>query len=292
MDINALRERLASLNRRTQKGNDIWKPKDEHDIRLLRPSEKDDPLVALHFHYEIGDVQSVLCPKMNFGDDCAICDLCDQLKSWKTPDGEEKAEHDRKADWEIFKKIQPKARVLVAMVERGKEAEGAKWWNITSGQAEALLKECTDGDCLAELGISPDDGEGALNVLFGKKAYDLHVSFAKPGEKGNTKQFGQVSFKTKKKPSSLAADAKAEQALLTSIKKITEVYPKVPSAEVAKILAKFVGQGSKEATTDGGTEYKSNKSAAAPAAATNSSENAKVSGTKSIDEAFSDLVDD
>lgn len=290
MDLNALRERLASLNRRAAKGNDIWKPKDEHEVRLLPYPHSDDPLVTLHFHYEIGD-QSVLCPKANFGDECAICDFCEKLRSWKGPDGEEKPEVERKQDWEIFKKIQPKARVFVPMIERGKEGEGSKWWSITPNQAGELLNICADGDRLAELGIDKDDTANALKVIFDtKKAYDLKVSFAAPGKKGNTKTFGVVTFSGKFKATPLAKDAKAEKDILDGIKKITEVYPKVPSAEVAKMLAKFMGNSSSEASTEGGLE-KGGSKASAPAA-TNSKEDAKVSGTRSLDEAFGDLIDE
>lgn len=290
MNLNDLKERLASLNRRTQKANDIWKPKDEHDIRLLRYPHSDDPLIPLHFHYEIGDTPSILCPKVNFGDDCVICDFCDALKSWKTPDGDDKPDSERKQDWELFKKIQPKARVFVPMVERGKESEGARWWGITPNQAEALLGECADGDRLEELGIDKDDTARALDILFGKKAYDLHVSFAKVGEKGNNKTYAQVTTKAKIKATPICKDAKAEADLIASIKKITEVYPKVTSKEVENIFKKFAGNSGAEAKPEGGTEYGAKKTeTSAPA---NTKENAKVSGTRSIDEAFGDMLKD
>lgn len=287
--IAELKERLASLNRRTNKSNDIWKPKDEHDVRLLRYPHGEDPLIPLHFHYEVGDTTSILCPKVNFGDECVICDLCDQLKAWKDENGVDKAKPDKEADWEIFKKIQPKARVFVAMVERGKEAEGAKFWGITPNQAEALLAECTDGDRLSELDIAADDATRALDVLFGKKAYDIHVSYAKKGEKGNTTNFNQVSFKTKIKASPIMKDAKAEADLMATVKKITDVYPKVSSSEVEKICKKFMGQQATEAKPTGGVAYNEKPAAAAPA---NTKENAKVSGTRSIDEAFGEMLAD
>lgn len=293
MDINELKNRLANLNRRTNKPNDIWKPKDEHVVRLLPYPHGDDPFLELHFHYEIGDNPSILCPKANFGDECEICDFCDLLKSWKTPDGDDKKESDRKADWELFKKIQPKARVFVPMVERGKEGDGAKFWGVTPNQAAEILKVALDGDRLAELDISPDDTKNALNVIISPaKAYDLTVQFAKPGEKGNTKSFAQVTITGKIKPTPLAKEKKATDDILASIKPITEVYPKVSSAEVSKLFKKFVGSGGSEAKAEGGVEYnkKSEKPAESAPAATNSKENAKMAGTRSIDEAFGEML--
>lgn len=286
MNINELRERLAGLNRRTTKANDIWKPKDEHEIRLLPYPFADDPFVTLHFHYDIGD-QSVLCPNLNFGDECVICSFCEGLRSWKTPEGAEKPEVERKQDWEIFKKIQAKARVFVPMVERTKESEGAKWWSITGNQAGELLGMCVEGDRLAELEL---DESKALSVLIDtKRAYDVAVSFAAPGKKGNAKSFGVVTFKGKIRPTPLAKDAKAEKAILDSVKNIKDVYPKVPSAEVKKMFTKFLGVNSDEAKAEGGTEKYAKKSEET-AAPSNSKENAKLAGTKSIDDAFGDLM--
>lgn len=299
MDINALRERLNQLNRKTSKAEDLWKPKDEHQVRLVSNPHSDDPFQELHFHYEIGDTLAVLCPKLNFGEECAICEFAEVLKAWKGPNGEDKPEKERKADFEIFKKIQAKARIYVPMIERGNkdknitESETARWWGMTTAQVNQALEVCTDGDRLEELGLSKDDKE-ALRVLFDpKKGYDLLVSFAKPGEKGNTKTFTQITIKGKIKPSALAKDEETAKKLVQSVKKLTEVFPKVSSAEVEKILKKFMGASSADAKPEGGTEKyakdEPKKEAAKPA---NTKENAKLSGTRSIDEAFGDMLAD
>lgn len=283
MDINALRERIGNLNRRTVKANDIWKPKDEHDVRLVQYPHGDDSFVELHFHYEVGDNPSILCPKVNFGKECEICDFCDLLKSWKNPDGDDKPDSDRKKDWEIFKKIQPKARIFIPMIERGKEADGVKFWGVTPNQSLSILEVCSDGDRLSELGISADDAKSALRVVFdSNKAYDLHVSFAKPGDKGNTKSFAQVGIKGKIKATPLMADKKLAEELVASVKTINEVYPEISSEEVSRMLKKFVGNGAVDAKPEGGVEKYS----------ANTKENAKVTGGKSIDEAFGDMLDE
>lgn len=294
MDFNALREKLNNLNRKTSKGEDLWKPKDEHQVRLVPNPHSDDPFQELHFHYEIGDTLAVLCPKLNFGDDCAICEFADKLKAWKGPDGNDKPKEDRVADFEIFKKIQAKPRVYVPVIERANkdknitESDAAKWWGMTTAQVQQALEVCTDGDRLEELGLQKDDKE-SLKVLFDpKKGYDLTVSFAKPGEKGNTKTFTQITIKGRIKPSLLTKDEATTKAVLGSVKKLTEIFPKVPSSEVKKILEKFLGANSAEAKPEGGKEY----AAKEPAKATNSKENAKAVGGRSIDEAFGDMVAD
>lgn len=293
MDINALRERLKQLNSKTSKTDDIWKPKDEHQVRLVPNPHSDDPFQELHFHYEIGDNLAVLCPKLNFGEECAICDFAETLKAWKGPDGADKPENERKADFEIFKKIQAKARVFVPMIERGRDgkpdSDTAKWWGMTTAQVQQALEVCTDGDRLEELGLGKDDPQ-ALRVIFDtKKGYDLQVSFAKPGEKGNTKQFTQITIKGKIKASPLAKSEDDAKKIVSSVKKLTEVYQKVSSADVDKMLKKWVGQGAAEAKPEGGNE-KYKKEEKEPAKPSNTKENSKLSGTRTIDEAFGDML--
>lgn len=291
MDLNALKARLAGLNKGVKKANDIWKPKDKHLIRLL-PYFGEDPMISLHFHYDIGD-QSVLCPKSNFGDECEICDFCELLRSWKDASGNDKPETERKQDWEMFKKIQPKARVFVAMVERDKEGEGAKFWGVTPNQAQQLLEVCADGDRLEAVGVAPDDAVNALKVLFGQKAFDIEVDFSKPGEKGNTKTFSQIKITAKIKATPIAKTPGDEKKIIDSIKKITDVYPKLSSEEVAKIFRKFAGSNGGESKPEGGTEkYSGSKAESKPIAnKANTAENANKVGGRSIDEAFGDLVE-
>lgn len=293
MDFNALREKLNSLNRKTSKGEDLWKPKDEHQVRLVPNPHSDDPFQELHFHYEIGDTLAVLCPKLNFGDECAICDFAEKLKAWKGPDGNDKPKEERVADFEIFKKIQAKARIYVPMIERANakanlpaDSESARWWGMTTAQVNQALEVCTDGDRLEELGLQKDDKE-SLKILFDvKKGYDLTVTFAKPGEKGNTKTFTQITIKGRIKPSALAKDDAGSKAVVASVKKLTDVFPKVPSGEVKRILEKFLGSNAEPAKPEGGKEY----AAKEPAKPANTKENAKAVGGRSIDEAFGDMV--
>lgn len=278
MDINSIKARLQALSNRSKKANDIWKPRDEHAVRLLPYPHGTDPFLELAFHYDIGE-QSVLCPKVNFGNECAICDFCDALKSWKNPDGNDKPERDRKTDWELFKKIQAKVRVFVPMVERGKEGDGPKFWGVTPNQAVQILEICNDGDRLSEVGEDPKNPKNALRVVIdADKAYDLTVKFAKPGEKGNTKSFAQVTIEGKIKATPLLADKKARQELISQVKNIREVYPEVTSEEANRIFQKFVNSGQAEAKAEGGVEYRPN-----------TTETQKTGG-RTVDEAFADIL--
>lgn len=289
MNINDLKAKLAGLNQKTKKAQDTWKPKDEHDVRCLRDPKSVDPLPELAFHYNVGDAFQILCPKVNFGDDCPICDFADTLRGWKDEKGRDKPEKQRKEDWEIFKKIQAVSKIFVPMVERGEggSVSEPRWWGLTKNQAEQILEVCTDADRLQECGIDPTDAEKAVDAIFSPaKAYDLHVSFRKPGEKGNTKTFTQVDIKPKYKPSALTGNKAKDKELIEKIKPLTEVFPKVPSAEAEKALRKFIGEGAAEAKPEGGQEKY------VEPAKTNSNEKAATVGKRSIDDAFADLTDE
>lgn len=284
MNINELKARLSTLNRKTTKQNDIWRPKDEHDVRLLPPPKGEDPLVERAFHWNIGDAATILCPKVNFGEECAICDYADFMKSWKDENGKDKPEKIRKADFEVFKKVQAQSKVFVRMVERTSEGiSEPKWWGLTQNQATQILDVCTDTDRLQACDLDPENAETALEaVLSTKKAFDLHVSFAKPGEKGNTKSFTSITIKPKFKVSALTGDAKKDAQVLEGIRPIAEVWQKSSSAEVETALKKFIQGGGEEAKTepkDGEEKY-----------ATNTKEDAKKVGKRSVEDAFSELA--
>lgn len=292
MNINELKNRLQTLNRRTNQPKDIWKPKDEHDVRLLKNPKSDDPFQERVFHFNIGDNPSILCPKGNFEEECAICDFADSLRGWKDDKGRDKPEKLRKEDFEIFKKIQAVSKVYVPMVERaedGKTTSEPKWWGLTPNQAQAVLKVCLDADRLRECGIDPVDTDRAIEaVVASEKAFDLHVSFKKPGEKGNAKTFTQVDIEPKYKPSPLTGNKTKDAELLGKIKPLSEVFEKVTSSEVEKALKKFVGDGAKPSKPEGGDEKYEGKNR--KAAEKNSNEDAKKVGKRSIEEAFAETV--
>lgn len=286
--LQQMREKLQQLNQRSgKKGNDIWKAKDEHVLRLLPDPKGGDPIVILTFHYELGE--TVLCPKENFDEDCAVCDFCDALKSWKNPDGNDKPERTRKADFEIFKKIQPKQKAVVRSIERTKEgtlsAEGPKWWSPGFTNVNKLMESCADSEYQESLSLDPTKDEG-LRVLFDtKNAYEVKVSLKKKGnedKKGNTKNVDAVEVSLSLKPRALGAPADVEK-LLASCKPIGDVYTKQTSAEVKKIFDKYVGSGAKESAVDNTVnddqEY-----------APNNTETQAIGG-KSLDEAFKELAE-
>lgn len=282
-----LKAQLANLNRRTSKNADVWKPKDEHDVRLLKNPHSSDPFEQVSFHYNVGDEREILCPKLNFGEECEICDLADMLKAFKDEKGREKPKKEKDADWEVFKKIQATTKAYVPMVERteeGKNLSAPAWWGLTSNQSGQILKVCTDAEWLQDCDIDPTDDERVLDAIFStKKAYDFHVSFKKPGEKENKKTFTVIDITPSgKRPKALTGDATKDAELLKQIKPIREVFPKRDPKEITLALKKFVGGGMKV------EEPKAKKEEEKYAA--KSGEQAEKSGTRGVEEAFDELL--
>jgi len=277
MDMAAIRARLAGLANKTNKRRDVWKPKDKHTIRCLPYPHGDEPVIELGFHYELGATRSLLCPKHNFGEECAVCDFADKLKSWNDENGNEKPEDLRKADFEIFKKIQVRERWYVPMIDRADEEPTPKFYAFGKTIFETILNMCLNEEMHEIAGT-----EGTDVLTSPDNAFDLTVDFKQAENKdgkGNTKSFPVTSLTQKMRPSKLTDTKKSSQELVNKVPNIFDAFPKVTSAEAERVFMDFVNQGGGEAKVDdSGVEYKSH-SAEAP-----------VKGGQSIDEAFEELA--
>lgn len=278
--IEEIKARLQGLSKQTKKQSNIWKPKDEHTIRCLPYPHGDDPFVVLGFHYDIGG-QSILCPKTNFDKECVICETAEELRAWKDQDGNDKPEQRRKEDWELFKHISVKERYFVAMVERGKESEGAKFYSFGKSTYERLL-----GFCIDKKLNNAVKGEGTDVLCSVTEAFDLHLNFKQASNKdgkGNTKTFPVTDIEIAElKPTPLAESKAAIQKILDSVPHMKTVYPEVSPAEVKTLYLKFINsQTAEQSGEEGsvGTEISAN-TAEKP-----------VEGGMSIDEAFGELAD-
>jgi len=277
MNLQQIRDKLAVLKNKTQKKNDLWKPTDEHTVRCLPYPHGDEPFIELGFHYELGAVKSLLCPKFNFGDDCAICDLADSLRSWNDADGNEKPQAVRQADFELFRNIHVKERYFVPVLDRADESLTPKFWSFSPTIYKALLEICVDEENNT---ITGTEGAGVLTNP--KSAFDLSINLQKKKNedgKGNNKPWPITEVKEKKRPSKLLKSDSDVEELLAKIPDIYTVYTKVSSNEAKKIFTSFVNSGVKRdvIVKDSGTEYSAN-TAEKP-----------VEGGQSIDEAFDNL---
>lgn len=238
MNLESLRKRFAELESKNKKGaKSTWKPTGEHNVRALPlPDQASDDLgKEVHFHFNIGNQFKVYCPK-NDGNDCAICDLAAQLKAWNDPNGKEKPETRRKADFELFRKVGSGQKYFVPIIvrksDKGDDFEGPIWWEMSPTVYKDLIKICLDEDYNA---AHPDGG--ALSILTSvEHGRDIAVKFMKPGEPGNTTSYNKVAVTERKITRPLLTDRKQAQALIGKIPDISDAVRSLTSAEVQKIF--------------------------------------------------------
>jgi len=135
IDLNAIRNRLDSLQTKVTKTDNLWKPKPgKQQVRIVpyvhNPS---NPFIELFFHYNFGG-KNILSPQTH-GEADPLVEFAEQLK----------ATGDRN-DWNLSKQLTPKMRTYVPVLVRGEESEGVKFWGFGKNVYQELLGFFADPD--------------------------------------------------------------------------------------------------------------------------------------------------
>lgn len=135
IDLNAIRNRLNSLQTKVQKTDNLWKPKPgKQQIRMLPYiHDTSNPFIELFFHYDFGG-KNILSPK-TFGETDPLIEFANQLRATGNKD-----------DYEMSKKLFPKMRTYVPVLIRGEEEEGVKFWGFGKTVYQELLAFFADPD--------------------------------------------------------------------------------------------------------------------------------------------------
>lgn len=220
-DLKKMREKLKQLNDKTNgKGKSVqfWKPIEGVDstIRIV-PTDDGDPLKEFYFHYMRDDkkFQSVLCPKKNYGENCAICDLVSKL--YKEGDEESRT---------MAKDMSAKQRFFSPVIVRGEEEKGVHVWGYSKTIYEELLK----------LMLNPEYGD----IADVEEGLDLVVSSAK---KAGQKYAG-ASCTPKRKSSPLHSKKETITELLNHGLDFDAMFERKTASQVAEILDEFLNGGS------------------------------------------------
>jgi hypothetical protein len=195
-------ERLAKRVMRAQnKGrkHSYFKPTpDDTQIRLLPyPFGEKEPFEEFFFHYNVGGVRSLVCPKYTFGDECPFCEVAEEFKMMG-------GDH----NFTVFKNLSAKQRTYSAVVVRGKEKEGIKIWGYGSTIYNEMLKKHGSDD----YGFLDDP----------KSGHDLVVSVIPKGSPGNDSSYDspQIDFRIKETP--MVENIEEAKALVHSIPNLKE----------------------------------------------------------------------
>lgn len=247
--------------------NKRWKPTGKHVVRLLK-FEDGDAAKPIGFHYNIGGNKPIVCPKYNFGDDCAICDACESLKSWNDENGIEKPEGRRKQEFKFFTKIQVKERWYTPLILREGDDKSPKLWDYTPAVLKKIIK------CAETLNEEYSTKEfSILNDV--EEAMDLVVEFK---DKNDNNQFTSTEVSYRTRTSKLADNQEEIDQILENLPDLFSFVEKQSSDEVEKLWADFLDSKDSGSDTSSGTEY------------THNSAETPVVNTRDLDEVFEEIA--
>jgi hypothetical protein len=135
IDLNAIRNRLNSLQTKVQKTDNLWKPTPgKQQVRILPYIHNtNNPFIELYFHFDLGG-KNVISP-MSFGEADPIVEFAEKLKATGN-----------REDWNLAKQLTPKMRTYVPVLVRGEESEGVKFWGFGKQVYQELLGFFADPD--------------------------------------------------------------------------------------------------------------------------------------------------
>ena len=186
---------------------------------------KDNPFIELFFHYNLGDNKTHISP-VSFGRKDPVNEFAEKLKSSGNKD-----------EWIQGRRMEPKMRTFVPIVERGKENEGVKFWGFGKTVYQELLGIIAD----------PDYGD-ISDVMTGR---DISIERQTPAEAGN--QYGKTTIRVKPNQTALTEDKSLLENLFNNQVEITELYPE-PSYDDLKVsLQNYLNPSEEEETTEAPT---------------------------------------
>jgi hypothetical protein len=217
IDMSKMKQKLNEL--KSKGGGTTWGPTEgkPEDVRIL-PTPDGDPFKGLHFHYNIAKY-GVLCPKRNFGDECAACEFAHKL--FQEADSLGKDTPEGKATLQSAKDLAARQRFYSPIIVRGEEAEGVRIWGYSKSVYEDLLMLVMNAD----YGDITDVDGGT----------DLTLKSAK--ENGSRYPFTRITPHRRTSP--LWDERKMEgtlKDLLDSVPDINSKFERVTSEEIARLL--------------------------------------------------------
>lgn len=215
MDLKKIKQKLSALNSSSGGGgNDlIWKPEPGKNVIRLLPyiHNRDWPFLELFFHYSISK-RSFVSP-VSFGEPDPIVEKAEQLKS--TGD---------KEDWKLARKIEPKLRVHIPILVRGKESEGVKFWGFSNQVYEELLKTMDD----------PDYGD----ITDLKTGMDITVEY-EPADTAAGQQWPSTTIRVKPKQT-VATESTDVVEKIKSMPKVEDIWKAPSYVDIEDMFQKFL----------------------------------------------------
>lgn len=234
MDVNALRDMVNRMNpgRKENPHRNIWfKPtEDPTVVRVLpNPTDKDNPFFEVYFHYDIGGVRSIVCPKHHDGSPCPICDLADDFRS-RSGKGKDDP------NFKIFLDLQARPRIYSSVLIRGREDEGVKLWGFPGSILQYFVEKATDSDW--------------GDFTHPKTGRDVTVQLLKPGTNANPGKWPRPNASLKPGQSPIFKDVEKMKEVLRTIPNYFELDPPLFEIRDHKSLVELVKRIGKDESED------------------------------------------
>jgi len=211
MNINAIKQRLNSLQNTSKKTDSLWKPKPgKYQVRIVPYKfNTENPFIELLFHYNINN-KTYLSPA-SFGRPDPILEFAEKLK--KLGDTE---------NWKAGKKMEPKLRTFAPVIVRGQEAEGVKFWGFGKTVYQEILAIVAD----------PDYGD----ITDEKTGRDIVIEIVE--EAGKT--YPETRIRVKPNVSLLHDNGATAAKLLDEQTNITDIYSELSYPELKTVLENWL----------------------------------------------------
>jgi len=262
IDIEAIKRKFGALSG-NKRGSNNWKPKEgeEYTVRLLSfPNNEGLPFKDLWFYYNIGNNPGLLAP-YQFGKADPIQELINKLR-----------EDGSKESYELAKKLYPKMRCYAPVVVRGEEDRGVQIW--------AFGKQVY----LTLLGIIQDEDYGDITDPFDGR--DVRITCSRPAGK----KYAETAVMPKGKSTPLHSNQAQAKKWVETIPDPNSMFDTKSYDELSKIVNDWIAGG---AESSDGTEKFGKSNQASDDGADEKPKKASVSKDhRSLDDAFSDLMDD
>lgn len=224
MDLETIKNRLDSLTNKKQKEKIdykkiFFKPSIGKQVIRVVPSKftPKNPFTELSFHYGIGKYPMI--SPINFGDKDPIVEFAKQLRQSEDPE-----------DWQLAKKLTPKTRIFLPVIERGKEEEGVKLYQFGRNLYEEFLNMAAD----EEIGDYSDINEGR----------DIKLNTVGPDVTGT--KYNKTSISPSLKVSPLSKDKDILEKLLEEQPNPKEIYKAKSYEEMKKTLQEWIDPSDEE----------------------------------------------
>ena len=224
MDLNAIKNRLETMNKQTTSNNGggkslFWKPSVGKEVVRVVPNKynKQFPFTEMLFYYGIG--QRVMASPQNWQEKDPIQEFTKQLRN----SGD-------KENWRLAKKLDAKTRIFAPIVVRGQEDEGVKLWQFGKEVYQDFLNMATD----EEIGDYTD-------IVGGR---DIKLTTVGPEVTGTPYNKTSVGPSLTTKP--LSDNETLVKSLLENQPNPMDVFKKFTFDEVKSALEDFLSDGETE----------------------------------------------